>query len=118
MRRIAASVLFTAFAATFALADQPAVPKAEDAPKCLVTRAGDKDVSPPAAVDYTAKLKGKKASPVVAKALCKSQAVAIAAQWGKSNGLCDKAASFKFTATLAAGAKVETFANLTAACPK
>ena len=115
MRRLVTSVLFVVLATAPAMADQPAVPKvAEEPPKCLVTKAGDKDVTPPAPVDYAAKLKGKKATPVVAKALCKSQAVAVAAQWGKSNGLCDKAGTFKFTATLGK----DTFANLNATCPK
>ena len=114
MRRLVPSLMFVVLVAGPALADQPAVPKAEEPPKCLVTKAGDKDVAPPVAVDYAAKLKGKKATPVVAKALCKSQAVAVAAQWGKANGLCDKAASFKFTATLGK----DTFANLNATCPK
>ena len=116
MRRFVTSALFVLFASGPALADQqaPPPPKAEEAPKCLVTKAGEKDVTPPAAVDYTAKLKGKKATPVVAKALCKRQAVAVAAQWGKTNGLCDKAQTFKFTATLGK----DTFANLNATCPK
>jgi hypothetical protein len=114
MRRLVTSAVFVILAANPALADQPAPPKAEEPPKCLVTKAGDKDVAPPAAVDYTAKLRGKKATPVVAKALCKSQAVGVAAQWGKANGLCAKPGTFKFTATLG----TDTFANLNATCPK
>jgi hypothetical protein len=91
--------------------------KPEAAARCLIVKAGDKDVSPPVEVDYAAPAKGRKLTAATAEILCKSQATAPARDWGKSNGVCAKNMTFKFVVTYGTPGKEKSFTQ-NATCKK
>jgi hypothetical protein len=87
--------------------------------KCQITKAGDKDVSPAVDVDYMAAYKAKAPiTPVVAKALCKSQANKPAQGVVKDNGACaGKKMTHKYTVQFGPEGKEEKFEQ-NVICPK
>jgi hypothetical protein len=73
--------------------------------KCLIVKAGDKDVTPPVEVDFLAMFKGKKAqpTPAIAKTMCKSQSNKPASEWIRDNGVCTDGGKKTFKYTVAFG---------------
>lgn len=94
----------------------------EDEPvRCLIVRAGDKDVTPPVEVDYTSKFRAKTKvamTPVVAKTLCKSESNKPASEWIGKNHVCDtNKLTWKYTVTFGKPGKEDKFEQ-NVICPK
>lgn len=123
MRFVLASLLFVGLGLssrpvaaddTMKKKDDPAAKKDEkkeekkdekEVAKCLIVKAGDKDVTPPVEVDFLAMFKGKKAQPTaaIAKTMCKSQSNKPASEWIRDNGVCTDGGKKTFKYTVAFG---------------
>lgn len=92
---------------------------ADEPTKCLIIKAGEKEVSPPAEVDYMTAYKSKAPiTPVAAKALCKSQSTKVAQAWIKDNKVCEtKKLAWKYTLTFGTAVKPTKW-DLNVTCPK